>query len=43
MGYGAGSIKAARAYAENWSMSKLVDEYETRYELARQRFGHPVA
>jgi phosphatidylinositol alpha-mannosyltransferase len=33
----------ARAYAENWSMSKLVNEYETRYELARQRFGHPVA
>jgi phosphatidylinositol alpha-mannosyltransferase len=34
---------AAREYAENWSMSKLVDEYEARYELARQRFGHPVA
>jgi phosphatidylinositol alpha-mannosyltransferase len=33
---------AARAYAENWSMSKLIDEYEPRYELARQRFGHPV-
>ena len=36
-------IKAARAYAENWSMTKLVEEYETRYELAQERFGHPVA
>jgi phosphatidylinositol alpha-mannosyltransferase len=37
------ATKAARDYAQDWSMSKLVDEYETRYELARQRFGHPVA
>ena len=32
------------SYAEDWSMTKLMDEYETRYELARQRFAdHPVA
>ncbi|HWD95395.1 MAG TPA: glycosyltransferase family 4 protein [Acidimicrobiales bacterium] len=37
-------IAAARAYAQNWSMVKLMDEYETRYELARQRFtSHQVA
>jgi phosphatidylinositol alpha-mannosyltransferase len=31
-------IASARAYAENWSMAKLMDDYETRYEIARQRF-----
>ncbi len=36
-------IKAARAYAENWSMTKLVEEYETRYALAQERFSNPVA
>jgi phosphatidyl-myo-inositol alpha-mannosyltransferase len=35
--------EAARRYAENWSMSKLMDEYAPRYELARQRFQRPVA
>ncbi len=35
--------EAARRYGENWSMAKLMDEYETRYELARQRFTSPVA
>lgn len=35
--------QAARTYAQNWSMTTLVEEYETRYELARQRFGNPVA
>ncbi|HTT59897.1 MAG TPA: glycosyltransferase family 4 protein [Acidimicrobiales bacterium] len=36
-------IQSARAYAEDWSMTKLVEEYETRYERARERFEHPVA
>jgi phosphatidylinositol alpha-mannosyltransferase len=31
-------MAAARAYAQEWSMEKLMDEYESRYELARQRF-----
>jgi phosphatidylinositol alpha-mannosyltransferase len=31
-------IAAARSYAQNWSMAKLMDEYEKRYELARRRF-----
>jgi len=35
--------ESARAYGEKWSMTKLMDEYETRYELARQRFHGPVA
>jgi phosphatidylinositol alpha-mannosyltransferase len=35
--------QSARAYGENWSMTKLMDEYDTRYELARQRFQRPVA
>jgi phosphatidylinositol alpha-mannosyltransferase len=33
------TIAAARAYAERWSMARLMDEYETRYELARRRFS----
>jgi phosphatidyl-myo-inositol alpha-mannosyltransferase len=33
----------ARAYAENWSMTTLMDEYDARYELAQQRFEGPVA
>jgi phosphatidylinositol alpha-mannosyltransferase len=37
------ATESARAYAENWSMKKLMDEYESRYELARQRFQGPVA
>jgi phosphatidylinositol alpha-mannosyltransferase len=36
-------IQSARAYAENWSMTKLVEEYEKRYALAIERFGEPVA
>ncbi|MGA7835415.1 MAG: glycosyltransferase family 4 protein, partial [Acidimicrobiales bacterium] len=32
-------IEAARVYAERWSMARLMDEYETRYELARLHFG----
>jgi phosphatidylinositol alpha-mannosyltransferase len=36
-------IESARQYAENWSMTKLMDEYDSRYELARQRFQGPVA
>jgi hypothetical protein len=35
--------ESARHYGENWSMTTLMDEYETRYELARQRFQSPVA
>jgi phosphatidylinositol alpha-mannosyltransferase len=35
--------ESARRYGENWSMTKLMDEYETRYELAQQRFQSPVA
>jgi phosphatidyl-myo-inositol alpha-mannosyltransferase len=35
--------ESARLYAENWSMTKLMDEYETRYELAQRRFRGPVA
>ncbi|MGH3733656.1 MAG: glycosyltransferase family 4 protein [Acidimicrobiales bacterium] len=35
--------QAAHTYAQNWSMSRLIDEYETRYELASQRFNGPVA
>ncbi len=33
------TIAHARAYAEGWSMSRLMDEYESRYDLARQRFA----
>ncbi len=32
-------LAAARSHAERWSMSRLVDEYEERYDLARDRFG----
>jgi phosphatidyl-myo-inositol alpha-mannosyltransferase len=35
--------ESARRYAEDWSMARLMDEYESRYELARQRFRGPVA
>jgi len=35
--------ESARAYRENWSMTKLMDEYEPRYELAQKRFRGPVA
>jgi phosphatidylinositol alpha-mannosyltransferase len=31
-------IAAARSYAQDWSMARLMDEYATRYELARRRF-----
>jgi phosphatidylinositol alpha-mannosyltransferase len=38
------TIAAARDYAQDWSMATLMDEYETRYEVARQRFtGRQVA
>ena len=33
------SIARARGYAEGWSMRRLVDEYEPRYEQARRRFN----
>ena len=32
-------IAAARAYAEGWSMRRLIDEYEPRYERARRAFS----
>ncbi len=32
-------VAAARSYAQRWSMARLMDEYETRYELARRCFG----
>jgi phosphatidylinositol alpha-mannosyltransferase len=32
-------IAAARSYTQDWSMATLMDEYESRYELARQRFS----
>ena len=32
------SVAAARLYAERWSMSSLMDAYDERYEVARQRF-----
>jgi phosphatidylinositol alpha-mannosyltransferase len=32
------SIEAARRHAQRWSMSNLVDAYETLYDTARQRF-----
>jgi phosphatidyl-myo-inositol alpha-mannosyltransferase len=35
--------ESARLYGEDWSMTNLMDEYETHYELARQRFQGPVA
>jgi phosphatidylinositol alpha-mannosyltransferase len=35
--------RSAREYSDRWSMAKLMDEYELRYELARQRFRGPVA
>jgi phosphatidylinositol alpha-mannosyltransferase len=35
--------RSAREYSEHWSMTKLMDEYDGRYELARQRFRGPVA
>lgn len=37
------STHLARAYSENWSMTRLMDEYDSRYELARRRFHGPVA
>jgi phosphatidylinositol alpha-mannosyltransferase len=38
------TIAAARSHAQDWSMARLMDEYETRYERARQRFAdRPVA
>jgi glycosyltransferase involved in cell wall biosynthesis len=35
--------RSAREHSEHWSMTKLMDEYDGRYELARQRFRGPVA
>ncbi len=35
----ASDIEDARRYAERWSMSALMDEYETRYDRAMQRFA----
>lgn len=32
------SVSASSAYAQNWSMEKLVDEYEERYERAHRLF-----
>ena len=32
------SIAAARSHAENWSMSRLIDQYETLYDEATLRF-----
>jgi len=32
------SIAAARSHAENWSMSRLIDQYETLYNEATLRF-----
>jgi glycosyltransferase involved in cell wall biosynthesis len=32
------SIAAARNHAENWSMSRLIDQYETLYSEATLRF-----
>jgi phosphatidylinositol alpha-mannosyltransferase len=32
------SIESARRHAQRWSMSHLVDEYETLYDTARRRF-----
>jgi phosphatidyl-myo-inositol alpha-mannosyltransferase len=32
------SVSSASAYAQNWSMEKLVDEYEERYERAHRLF-----
>jgi phosphatidylinositol alpha-mannosyltransferase len=32
------SVSASSAYAQNWSMDKLVDEYEERYERAHGLF-----
>jgi phosphatidyl-myo-inositol alpha-mannosyltransferase len=32
------SVSASSAYARNWSMEKLVDEYEERYERAHRLF-----
>jgi phosphatidylinositol alpha-mannosyltransferase len=31
-------VAAARDYAQNWSMARLMDKYQERYELARRRF-----
>jgi phosphatidylinositol alpha-mannosyltransferase len=36
-------VRAARLHAEDWSMTKLVEAYEERYDLAQERFGQPVA
>lgn len=33
------AIVAARTHAENWSMRRLMDEYEALYERARERFA----
>ncbi len=32
-------LSSARAYADQWSMARLVDEYEVRYARAIQRFA----
>jgi hypothetical protein len=34
-------LASAKAHAEHWSMSHLMDEYETLYDEARRRFGVP--
>jgi phosphatidylinositol alpha-mannosyltransferase len=33
-------ITAARAYAQHWSMARLMDEYQERYERAQRRFSN---
>jgi phosphatidylinositol alpha-mannosyltransferase len=40
-GESAEAIAGARRHAERWSMGHLMDEYETIYEIARQRFHEP--
>jgi phosphatidylinositol alpha-mannosyltransferase len=34
-------LASAKAHAEHWSMSHLMDEYETLYDESRRRFGVP--
>jgi phosphatidyl-myo-inositol alpha-mannosyltransferase len=33
-------LAAARDYAQRWSMSRLMDKYQERYDLARRRFSN---
>ncbi len=39
LGRDAAAIEAARNHAASWSMQRLVDRYEERYDEARRRFG----